>query len=279
MFCFLISLVLFFGVLPAEKPQKIFRISELTSMFMPPVNFESFSPNFEFIGYYVITAFSSDFTSVKLGFNGVPSYAALISKNPIERRPFRIDSRFSIRKDTKSNGLAFWLTPSNVFEKGNVFGRKMVDGILIAIVIKGDHPYIGINFDNDNGKFPNFHKSVKLKENIYDGNLSLRIVHERGILTVSLGRNNNFNEVFKVDNYSLPEKSYFAVSAEHSTGYSDIRLYAIRHSNIEYPSFNPFDDEKISKISWIWIVFIIGLIVLGATIFKKQVFDVNKRRN
>lgn len=269
---------LFIAYFYCEAPQKIFRISEGTSMFMPAVEENGLSHRYDFLGDYVITSFSSHLTGVKLGYNGTPSWAAVISKQPIENKPFRIDVRFSIKKGTKADGIAFWLTSTNEFKEGNVYGREPTEGFLVAIDLRGDQPYIGINFNNTE-KIANFSRSMKLKENIFDSQLSLRILYENNETVVSVGKNNNFNEVFKVNNYTLPEQSYFVISAKHTTGYSPIRLHAIRHSNIEYPSFRGSPEpERESKRTWVWAVFFIGVAVLVVTIGRKQYYNMQKNQ-
>lgn len=273
---FSMFILAFFSFLNCTEKQKIFRISEGNSMFMPPVEENGISHRFDFIGDYVITSFSSDITGVKLGYNGLPSYAGVISKQPIENKPFRIDIRFSIKKGTKADGLAFWLTPTNEFKKGDVYGRESTLGFFVAIDTRGDAPFMGINFNNTD-KISSFKNTVKLKENIYDSQLSLRILNENGEISVLIGRNNNFTEVFKINNYTLPEQSYFSVSTKHTTGYSAIKLFAIRHSNIEYPTFvGKLDEERQSKRGWVWAVFIIGIVVLVLTVGRKQLANLKK---
>ncbi|KRH95196.1 hypothetical protein M153_2100014464 [Pseudoloma neurophilia] len=274
----LMTVLLFFSYANGKDQQKIFRISEGTSMFMPAVEENGQSHRYDFIGDCVITSISNGPTGVKLGYNGTPSYAGVITKQPIDNKPFRIDIRFIISKGTKGDGLAFWLTSSNEFKKGNLYGREPVDGLLLAIDLKGNTPFIGINYKNTE-RISSFHKTEQLKGNIFDNQLSLRILYENESIVVSIGRNNNFTDVFQIDDYTLPEQSYFAISTKHTTGFSPTTLFAIRQSNIEYPSFKPsLEKERPSKRGWVWAIFIIGLVVLVVTVGKKQ-FDNFKKNN
>lgn len=247
-------------------------------MFMPAVGDNGLSNQYDFIGDNVITSMSNGPTGVKMGYNGAPSYAGVISKHHMDNGPFRIDVRFSIKKATKSDGIAFWLTPSNEFKKGNVYGRDPVEGLLVAIDIKGQVPFIGINYKNTD-KITNFDKTQQIQGEFFNTSLSLRILFENDSIIVYLGRNNKFIEIFQLENYILPEQTYFAVSTKHSSGYSPTFLYAIRYSTIEYPAFKaPFEEERPSKRGWVWIIFIIGFVALLVTVGKKQ-FDNFKKNN
>lgn len=236
---------------------------------MPAVDDNGLSHRFEFMGDYVITSFSSSETYVKLGYNGAPSYAAMVAKSPIDSKAFRTDIRMIIRKSTKSDGIAVWISKEKSFEKGSAFGRKGVEGLLIAIVTKGDVPYIGINL-GDNSQFTNFSQTVKLSENIYDELFTLRITADNG-LNISLGKNHKFTEVFKIAEYAFPLESYLGLSVNNSTGYSDFRIQAIRQSAIEYPMFKAFDDERGGGSKWIWLIFFLVIGVIGFVLYKKQV--------
>lgn len=249
--------------------KKIFRIQEGTSMFMPAVDENGLSHRYDYIGDYVITTYSSGETYTKLGYNGTPSYAGMVSKLPINGDAFRIDVRIKIEKGTKSDGIAFWITDDPVFEKGPVFGRKGVNGMLLAIVTKENVPYIGINLGN-NENFSSFGQTVKLNSSIFDEQFTLRVTYDKELI-VSLGRNNKYNDVFKVSDYRFVKDSYFAISVKNYTGYSDFRINAIRQSTIEYPAFKEIESERSYGGRWIWIMFAVVVAVIGIVLYRKQI--------
>lgn len=257
------------------KPNKIFRINAGTSMFMPAVDETGTSPKYGFFGDYVITTFSSDLTSIKLGYDGTPSYAGMLFKEALQNRPFRVNIRLSIAKMTQSDGIGIWLTEDNNFEKGEIYGRKPSKGILIAIDLK-QKPFMGLSFNaHENGK--NFYKTAELGHDIFHNQQIIRIENDQDEITISRGRGDKFRTVFSIKNYPLPKELFLGISTQNSTGFSDVRIFAIRHTNIEYPTFATTSDEKKHSTKYVWIIFFIGIVVLGVFLSREQLSKFRKK--
>lgn len=237
-------------------------------MFMPAVDDDGTSHRYDLFGDCVATTYSSASTYLKLGFNGVPSRAGIITKSPIDGKSFRIDVRLTINKGTRSDGIAFWIGKDSTYETGPVFGRKGGEGLLIAIVTKNDVPYIGISV-GDHSTFSNFNRTEELTKNIFDEQFTLRITFDQ-VLVVSLGKSDKFKDVFKISDYELGTESFFAVSVNNSTGYSDFKLHAIRHSTIEYPVFKDLDEKRTGGGKWVWLLFLVVIAVIAFILYKKQ---------
>ncbi|ELQ74418.1 hypothetical protein THOM_2651 [Trachipleistophora hominis] len=99
---------------------------------------------------------------------------------------------------------------------------------------------------------------------------TLRITFDQFLL-VSLGKDNKFTDVFKVSDYELGPEGFFAISVDNSTGYSDFKLQAIRHSTIEYPIFKDPEEKRSSGGKWIWLLFLIVVAFIAFVLYKKQV--------
>ncbi|KAM0687203.1 hypothetical protein COBT_001562 [Conglomerata obtusa] len=253
--------------------------SELHSLFSPALDENGRSHRFSFHNDYIVKTYASDSTYVQLGYFGPNSAAGIISKNPISFANFRIDFTIEIHPaETPGIGMAFWLTKDETFRGGNAYGREEnFNGLLLVIDTQGKAPFIGLTIGKaqyHKNMFPNV---VNLRKEFYGAPVTIRVENISNELKVYLSvKDDDFKEIFKVQNSGLGEGFYHAISGANGIGMNMNVIHAI---NVEELEFTMVEDKVERKSGWfIWIVCFGALLSIGYLLYTKQ-FSGGAKRN